>query len=250
MNLSQLQFFFTKPAGDTADESTELDLDSKTVPLRFRSNPRAHRYLLYILADGSVRVTIPRRGSMRQAVQFAREHKEWIKRRLDCLRARPVVPKTWTAGTEVLVEGQPHSLRTEPLATGIRVSFGPESFTYPEDPGNLRPLVEEHLFRRAVRELPGEVERLAARHQLLVRKVTVRNQSSRWGSCSPRGTISLNWRLVQMPPEVRDYIIIHELMHLREMNHSARYWTLVEQACPAYREAEAWIKRNGARLGM
>ena len=109
---------------------------------------------------------------------------------------------------------------------------------------NLRPAVENHLRRLAVRELPPRVLELASLHQLTVRRVTVRDQKSRWGSCSRRGTISLNWRLVQTPIQVRDYIILHELMHLREMNHSARYWREVERVCPDYLAAERWLKQH------
>jgi predicted metal-dependent hydrolase len=76
----------------------------------------------------------------------------------------------------------------------------------------------------------------------------VRAQKTRWGSCSARGTISLNWRLIQAPPGVVDYLIIHELMHRREMNHSARYWKLVAQAFPDYRRAEQWLKKSGIDL--
>jgi predicted metal-dependent hydrolase len=76
----------------------------------------------------------------------------------------------------------------------------------------------------------------------------VRNQRSRWGSCSPRGTISLNWRLIQAPPNVRDYIILHELCHLRQMNHSDRFWREVASVCPDYQRAELWLKRNGDLL--
>ncbi len=84
-----------------------------------------------------------------------------------------------------------------------------------------------------------------------IKQVTVRNQPrSRWGSCSSTGTISLNWRLVQTPDAVRDYIIHHELMHLREMNHSARFWARVEEVCPAWRDAERWLKRNGSLVGL
>ncbi len=83
-----------------------------------------------------------------------------------------------------------------------------------------------------------------------VKHVTVRNQRSRWGSCSAHGTISLNWRLVQTPDFVRDYIVYHELMHLKEMNHSARFWARVEEVCPGWREAEHWIKRNGSLIGL
>jgi predicted metal-dependent hydrolase len=74
--------------------------------------------------------------------------------------------------------------------------------------------------------------------------VLVRNQRTRWGSCSARRTISLNWRLIQTPPFVRDYIIVHELMHLREMNHSQRFWHQVARAYPRWREAEAWLKQH------
>jgi predicted metal-dependent hydrolase len=116
--------------------------------------------------------------------------------------------------------------------------------------GDLRPTLEAHFARRAKIELPARTWELAAVTGVDVKQVTVRNQRSRWGSCSANGTISLNWRLVQTPEFVRDYIIYHELMHLREMNHSARFWARVEEVCPSWREAEHWIKRNGALVGL
>ena len=106
----------------------------------------------------------------------------------------------------------------------------------------------KHLWKLAAAELPPKVFELAAAHQLNVRRVTVRNQRSRWGSCSRRGTISLNWKLIQAPPFVRDYIVLHELMHLRQMNHSARFWREVEVVCPEYKTAEKWLKQNSALL--
>jgi predicted metal-dependent hydrolase len=110
--------------------------------------------------------------------------------------------------------------------------------------GDLRAEVEWHLWTLASRELPPRVLELAAAESLTVGRVCVRSQRSRWGSCSRTGTISLNWRLVQAPLHVRDYIILHELMHLREMNHSARFWGHVERVCPGYREAERWLHAN------
>jgi predicted metal-dependent hydrolase len=104
--------------------------------------------------------------------------------------------------------------------------------------------VERHLWRLAARELPGRVLELASLHQLPVRRICVRNQRSRWGSCSRRGTISLNWRLVQAPPFVRDYLILHELAHLKEMNHSRRFWREVAVLCPDYLQAERWLKAH------
>jgi hypothetical protein len=90
---------------------------------------------------------------------------------------------------------------------------------------------------------------LALLHGIAIHRVSVRAQKTRWGSCSARGTISLNWRLIQAPPRVVDYLIIHELMHRREMNHSARYWKLVAGAFPDYRRAEQWLKSNRIEMG-
>ena len=93
-----------------------------------------------------------------------------------------------------------------------------------------------------------QIESGIAFGQIRVQRVTVRNQRSRWGSCSRRGTISLNWRLVQTPEFVRDYIVLHELAHLREMNHSPRFWREVARLCPNFAEAEKWLKANAALL--
>ena len=89
----------------------------------------------------------------------------------------------------------------------------------------------------------------AGRHNLQVNRVSVRNQRTRWGSCSRRGQISLNWRLVQTPVSVRDYIVLHELAHLKEMNHSRRFWAEVARLCPEFAQAERWLKANPGLLG-
>ena len=89
---------------------------------------------------------------------------------------------------------------------------------------------------------------LAIRHGLAVSRVSVRNQRSRWGSCGRDGHICLNWQLVLMPASIRDYVLIHELMHLRRMDHSPAYWRLVADACPDYRSARDWLRRHGPSL--
>ena len=108
--------------------------------------------------------------------------------------------------------------------------------------------VDRELRARAGVELPPQLRGLAAQHGLSVTRISIRNQRSRWGSCSPSGHISLNFRLLLMPPAVREYILIHELMHLRQANHSIRFWRLVEAACPGFREAERWLRTHGAAL--
>jgi predicted metal-dependent hydrolase len=108
---------------------------------------------------------------------------------------------------------------------------------------------ERHTHRaRAQAELPPRLLELAASHGLQVSRVSVGNQRTRWGSCGRDGHICLNWRLVLMPASVRDYVLIHELMHLRRLDHSPAYWRLVAAACPVYAEARHWLRQNGAGL--
>lgn len=104
------------------------------------------------------------------------------------------------------------------------------------------------LRMRARAELPPRLLELATAHGLEVARVTIRNQRTRWGSCGRDGHITLNWRLVLMPASVRDYVLIHELMHLRRMDHSPKYWEFVAAACPDYRESRAWLRAHGASL--
>jgi predicted metal-dependent hydrolase len=115
--------------------------------------------------------------------------------------------------------------------------------------GPRRPIENEQALRQHARdELPRQLLELAARHGLAVTRVSVRNQRSRWGSCGPDGHISLNWRLLLMPPPVREYVLIHELMHLRRLDHSPGYWRLVADAFPDYRAARDWLRLHGPSL--
>jgi predicted metal-dependent hydrolase len=106
----------------------------------------------------------------------------------------------------------------------------------------------QRLKARAHEELPAQLQRLAAQHDLHVTRISIRNQRTRWGSCGRDGHICLNWRLVAMPDWVRDYVIIHELMHLKRLDHSPAYWRLVAGACPRFREARQWLRTHGPEL--
>jgi predicted metal-dependent hydrolase len=115
----------------------------------------------------------------------------------------------------------------------------------------VQPDFSRHLVARARRELPVRLLELAGEHGLKVARISIRNQRWRWGSCSPSGHVCLNWRLVTMPDWVRDYVLIHELMHLKRMDHSRTFWKLVGAACPRFREARAWLRdhRGAGPLG-
>ena len=220
----------------------------RPVRLRFVRNRRARRYILRLRPDGTARVTVPRGGALVEAKQFAQRNVAWLEKQLLRQALRPSRPETWLAGTEILFRGERVRLETGTNGEAGLIRFGSEAVPVTDAAGDLRPTIERHLRQLAARELPPRVLELAALHGLPVRRVTVRNQRSRWGSCSRRGTISLNWRLVQAPGFVRDYLVLHELAHLKEMNHSRRFWSEVARLCPEFAAAERWLKQHSSLL--
>ena len=216
----------------------------------FVHRPRARHYRLTLRRDGVGIATIPGRGSEHEAQRFVRQHRDWLERARARLARKPRPAEIWTLGTQVLWRGELTEIRQSSAGERPTVCVAADVFRVPAVAGDLRPALEAQFARRAKIELPARAWELSAETGVDVKHVTVRNQRSRWGSCSAGGTISLNWRLVQTPETVRDYIIYHELMHLHEMNHSERFWTRVGEVCPWWREAERWLKRNSSLLGL
>jgi predicted metal-dependent hydrolase len=227
--------------------ATPLPAVAASAPL-FVKNGRARKYILRVLPDARVRVTIPRYGSRREAEAFVRTRLAWIAERQRELRhARP--DRRWLAGADVWWRGRLEQVVVDEAGEAERVSVRCGELTVRLEPApDYRPALERLMRRVASVELPPQLLALAAAHGLQVSAVSVRNQRSRWGSCSRSGRIALNWRLLQMPDAVREYVLLHELMHLREPNHSPRFWALVDAVCPAHREAQAWLKRDGLAL--
>ncbi len=218
--------------------------------LLFERSARARHYRLTLRRDGTAVVVIPLRGSEREARAFAAQHADWLERARARQTQRPRAAEVWVPGTHVLWRGEMTEIRVAADGPRPTVCLAADVFRVADFGRDLRPTLEAHFVRLAKVELPARTWELAAVTGMEVTAVTVRNQRTRWGSCSTGGVISLNWRLIQTPYSVRDYIIHHELMHLREMNHSARFWARVEEVCPGWREAEAWLKRNGSLLGL
>jgi predicted metal-dependent hydrolase len=224
------------PAGSQA-----LTIGTHTYELHIARHRRARRYVLRVTADGALRLTVPIRSSIEGGVTFARRQETWIERE----RVRQLARSApWRAGTTILFRGEGVTLT---MADGV-VMCGSERIVVRRAHDDLRPVVEAHLLATAARELPPRLAELATPLSLSVARVAVRNQRSRWGACSAKGTITLNWRLIQMPPPVSDYVILHELMHLKQLNHSRRFWRAVADACPHWRDAERWIRRHGREI--
>lgn len=177
---------------------------------------------------------------------FLQRHGSWVARERDRVR-RERAPVIWTHGSTILLDGVQHTIRIENGGTRLVASYAGRSVPV-KSAADVRPELEQDLRELARERLAPRLLQLAELHGLQVRRVTIRNQRSRWGSCSQSGAIALNFRLVQMPPPVCDYVLIHELMHLKQQNHGRRFWTLVARACPEFRDAERWLRREGRAL--
>jgi predicted metal-dependent hydrolase len=227
-------------ATDLKTAPYKLELSTTEVPVMFVKNIKARRYIIR-LQDGVARVTIPRGGTLQYAEQFARKNSGWIERQLHR------VPPVWADGSMIMFRGESMPLNVVIGKESIYVTFSDQSLEIGSN-DDLRCAVESRMRTLATKELVARTWDLAQKHGMEMLAVSVRNQRSRWGSCSIRKRIALNWRLIQTSDLVRDYIIIHELMHLKEMNHSERFWKHVENAFPQYRVAERWLRKNSRLL--
>jgi predicted metal-dependent hydrolase len=229
-----------------------IHLDGVAEPVKCLFNDRARRYRLGLDRAGNPRLTIPRRGSLSEAQRFAQQQVVWLKQQIQRRAASRQRQMEYASGDAILFRGELQRYDVAGSSDGLLLQFAGENIPITENLHTDRTARREAVLRwmraLAARELPVRTQELASLHGLEVARVSVRNQRTRWGSCSNRRGISLNWRLVQVPEFARDYIILHELMHLREMNHSKRYWKLVSNAFPDYQKAESWLKANNGIL--
>ncbi|MFH1498663.1 MAG: M48 family metallopeptidase [Verrucomicrobiota bacterium] len=216
----------------------------------YERSAKARNYRLTLRKDGVAVAIIPARGSEREARRFVDQHQDWLARARARQAARPRAASTWPVGTHILWRGELTEIRRAADGDRPAVCLAADVFRVPALAGDLRPTLESHFQRQAKIELTARTWELSALTGVEIKEVTVRNQRTRWGSCSTSGVISLNWRLIQAPYSVRDYIVYHELMHVKEMNHSARFWARVAEVCPDWEAAEHWLKRNGSLLGL
>jgi predicted metal-dependent hydrolase len=222
-----------------ASQCRELAVDGRVFPIVIARHRWARRYVLRVTADGNLRVTVPRGASIAGGIAFAEREAAWIAREWATLQART----TWGGGTRVWYRGVLLTLGLDDgavLCGEDRVMCGPRQ--------DVRAVLQDRWRALAARELPPRCLALARAHGLSPASVRVRDQRSRWGACSGKGAITLNWRLLQMPPDVADYVMLHELAHLRQPNHSRRFWREVDALCPEWRSAERWLRAHGREL--
>jgi predicted metal-dependent hydrolase len=233
----------------TEPQAIEIVFDKAIYLVRMRRHRQARRYTLRIhAATREVVLTMPPRGSLKEARAFAQKHGGWIAARLHRLpEAAP-----FAHGTLVPLRGVAHRIVHR---TGLRGTVWTETDHAGERllyvAGKLPHVdrrISDFLKREAKRDLDVASRRSAERLGVDIKRVSVRDQSSRWGSCSTTGVLSYSWRLILAPPFVLDYLAAHEVAHLVEMNHSPRFWRLVGRLCPNATRAKVWLDVHGPDL--
>ena len=224
----------------------EVAHDGEIFRVALRRLPTSRRYTLRVrAASRDVLLTMPARASLKGAREFAQRHAAWIGVRL----ARLPKPVAFAPGETAPLRGVDHLIVHRPGARGV-------VWTEPEGPylcvaGDLAHAprrVADYLKREARRDLEAAVARHAGALQLKPRRLSLRDTTSRWGSCSSTGALNFSWRLILAPPYVLDYLAAHEVAHLSHMNHSPLFWALARRLSPDVERAEVWLKAHGQSL--
>ncbi|HWV53687.1 SprT family zinc-dependent metalloprotease [Pseudorhodoplanes sp.] len=233
----------------TEPKAIQVVHDKHIYLVRVRRHRQARRYTLRIqAATREVVLTMPPRGCLKEAKEFAQKHGGWIASRLHHLpKAQP-----FEHGTIVPLRGHPHRIVHRKGERGTvwveGTDDGERKLCVAGDTPHIDRRIGDFLRREARRDLESASRAFAERLGVSIGRVSIRDPSSRWGSCSTTGVLSYSWRLILAPPFVLDYLAAHEVAHLVEMNHSVRFWRLVDRLCPNVRRAKAWLDMHGTEL--
>ena len=244
--MSLRALLYRRPAEPTA---IDIVFDREVYPVRLRRHRQARRYTLRIhTASREVVLTMPPRGSLKEARAFAQKHGAWIAARL----GRLPEPAPFAPGTVLPLRGLDHRIEHRRGKRGtvwVETGEGGERLLcVAGEAPHLPRRVADYLKREAKSDLETASRLAAERLGVKMKRVSVRDQSSRWGSCSTTGVLSYSWRLIFAPPFVLDYLAAHEIAHLVEMNHSRRFWRLVERIYPDVARAKSWLDAHGSEL--
>lgn len=228
-----------------------LRIGESTVEVLVRRSRRARVARILLGPRRPLEAIVPPGMTMRQLDSFLASKRKWIAQKLavvEAIASRPHQlgldqPNTvWLAGEQLPVKWKPGSRPVARVDVDRTVSVG--GATVEDAAAALL-----RLYRReATKSVREAVEQEAERLRLAPSSVAIRDQQTRWGSCSSRGNLSFSWRLVLAPPEVLRYVVVHELCHLREPSHSKRYWQILEAAFPGWQEPARWLRENGHEL--
>lgn len=219
-----------------------------------RSSRRKKTLCIQVDSGGTVTVRVPARTPPAEIDRFLAGKGAWLKKTLDRLDrdSRDLQVHAFTAGERFPYLGREYALRiaAHDNAHGALLFTGRDFVLRPEARAEARRAFEEWYRRQARLYFQQRVRRIGGRLGLEPAGVSVGDARSRWGSCSPGDRLRFSWRLLLAPPDIIDYVVVHELCHMRIRNHSHRYWRLVERAVPDYRQHRAWLREHGRRLQL
>jgi predicted metal-dependent hydrolase len=230
-------------------KTIDIAFDQAIYRVRVKRNRQARRYTLRIQAiTREVVLTMPTRGSVKEATAFAQKHGAWIAARLGRL------PETmpFADGVAIPLRDTPHRIVHRPKTRGTvwteTGADGESLLCVAGGAPHINRRITAYLKKEARRDLEVASRQYAEQIGVKIKHITVRDQSSRWGSCSSTGALSYSWRLILAPPLVLDYLAAHEVAHLVEMNHSPRFWRLLMRLCPEMKRAKSWLEVHGTDL--
>lgn len=232
-------------------------LQGEPVAYSLRESRRAKRVIITLSPERGLEVVYPAGQRHPPPEDVLRNNADWIISSLRRSEAVPGFSRRYAAGEQFLVRGQPYALALrDSQEPGMASAFLREDeleVCLPALPNDsiaevTRQVVIGFYRRLAHVYLPGRLDELAAEHGFRYNRLRIKHQKTRWGSCSAKRNINLNLRLMMAADEAIDYVILHELCHLRHFNHSPAFWHLVEKCCPEYRVWRDWLKRNRAQL--
>ncbi len=221
-----------------------LALPQGPATIRWRRHARARRITLRIDAQqGQLVVTLPMRAARSAGLALVKQNADWVSARLAALPATA----PFADGASVTIDGVVHGIRHSPGGRG-GAWLDDGALHVSGDPVFLPRRVADFLRAEAHRRFAQQAAAKAGAAGLAMRRVTVKDTTSRWGSCSADGVLMFCWRLLMAPPYVQDYVVAHEVAHLRHMDHGAGFWALTDTLSPHRALASAWLAREGARL--
>lgn len=243
--VAQLDLF-SHAEGALEPDARCIVLQARAIPYRFERR-RRRSFAIAVNHDG-LRVLAPMRAPIGEVEAFLREKAGWITRKLDEWAARGRPPQILgRSGESVPLFGRTLVLE---VAAGTRSVQLRDDRIVVGAGGDTRALLKDWIRARALEAFSARAAHFAARLELPPPPVALMDARTRWGSCSARGRIRLSWRLAHLAPALSDYVVAHEVAHLREMNHSRRFWALVETLYPEHRAARRGIRRAGSTLPL
>ena len=248
MRRPGVSYFRRKPPAAPVQRKL-LKIDGEPVPVTLKLNPRARQLIVRVHpSTGEVTVVAPSRRSLSHAMEFARKQSDWIAQKLENVPE----PVPLGLGRRVLFRGEAHVIRYgEPGRRPVWIERTEDDERIIRVNGR-----SEHAARRVLDFLKREARRLLDARAMYYAellgvkpsRITVRDTSSRWGSCSSTRNLSFSWRLILAPPFVLEYVVAHEVAHLREMNHGPRFWRLVEELVGNVERPQDWLNEHAALL--